>query len=109
MTKLGKILSFCHTFLKARASYFWLLNTKAFFHIFALIISFKLWFVAGIFGFRRWFDVDVLAFFGVATVLATFSKHWATFSVGTLVMFISSSIVTVTATFPLLPKAWNTN
>jgi hypothetical protein len=26
------------------------------------------------------FDEDILAFFGLATVLATFSKVWATFS-----------------------------
>jgi hypothetical protein len=27
----------------------------------------------------RWFDVDVLAFYGLLTVLATFSKIWANF------------------------------
>jgi hypothetical protein len=60
---------------------------KHFFTFETLITSLKIWFVEGIFrlksGLNGMFwtlnlssDVDILAFFGLATVLATFSKHW---------------------------------
>jgi hypothetical protein len=56
---------------------------KQIYYIFTKISSFKIWFVAGILRFQKWFDVDVfgcklsfvvdiLAFFDLKTFWATF-------------------------------------